>query len=94
VSQNGYDYTKCEDGWRLTHHLVAERTLGRSINYDQELVTFKDKDRRNLNPDNIQVQKKGKSSYARRLAQLEARKDEIEAEIEQVRKLIEHEASA
>lgn len=56
VAQNGYSYTKLGKGnWRLTHHLIAEEKLGRALDSSQERVVFKDRDRTNLDPDNIEV---------------------------------------
>lgn len=54
VAQNGYHYTKTKDGWRLTHHLIAEKQLGRPLRKG-ERVYFIDNDRANLDPDNIEV---------------------------------------
>jgi hypothetical protein len=54
TAPNGYHYTKVDGTWRLTHHLVAERKLGRALK-DDERVYFKDKDRDNLSPDNLEV---------------------------------------
>lgn len=93
VAQNGYHYTKVQDdgtgkpGWRLTHHLVAEKKLGRAIRTD-ERVEFLDGKRSNLSPDNVRVVEKGRGSQRRRLAQLEARRDEIQAEIDLIKKTL------
>lgn len=89
ISQNGYEYVKVQDagegkpGWKLTHHVIAERKLGRPIRTD-ERVTFKDGKRSNLNPDNIVVVEKGKGSQRRRLAQIEARIQELQAERDEI----------
>lgn len=79
VSDNGYHYTKKGGKFRLTHHLVAEQRLGRAL-ADGERVTFHDKDKTNLDPSNIVVSAKGKMSIARRVAQIEARIAELEAQ--------------
>jgi len=90
VSQNGYHYTKVEKmpdtdkpGWRLTHHIIAEQKLGRPLRQD-ERVSFKGK-KSDLSPENILVTEKGQGSQRRRLAQLEARRDEIQAEIDAIK---------
>lgn len=82
VSQNGYVYVKMSDGsWKLKHHVVIEEKLGRSIDTDTERVLFNDRDRKNFDPDNLIVTaKKGVTKETRR-AQLEARRDEIEAQL-------------
>lgn len=54
VSPNGYEYTKTNDGWVLSHRLVAEEKLGRKLR-DNERTYFVDGDRKNLDPDNIAV---------------------------------------
>lgn len=56
IAKNGYSYTKVESGkWRLTHHLVAEVKFARHVDSSQERVVFLDKDRTNLDPDNIDI---------------------------------------
>jgi hypothetical protein len=70
----------------LTHHLIAEAELGRPIARD-ETVRFRDGDRANLSPDNIYVTQR-KTSLRGKLAALEARKMELEAEIDHVKALL------
>lgn len=89
-AQNKYWYTKVAEmpdtgkpGWRLTHHIIAERKLGRPLRTD-ERVTFKDGKRTNLDPSNIVVVEKGKGSQRRRLAQIEARIQELTAERDEI----------
>jgi HNH endonuclease len=79
TAPNGYHYTRTEKEWRLTHHLIAEQVLGRNLAED-ERVTFKDKDRKNLNPANIVVSKVGRGSARRRIAQIDARIAELQAQ--------------
>lgn len=80
VAQNGYHYTKVDGKWKLTHHIIAEeRLLGRPLNPDERVVFVNG--RTNLNTDNIRVVKKGRQSLKKRLAQLEARRDELDAQI-------------
>lgn len=86
ISPNGYHYTNTEDrGWILTHRLIAEKKLGRQLHYD-ERVKFIDGDRTNLDPDNLEVNKVGKKSPARRRAQIEARIEEYEARIAELKR--------
>lgn len=81
VSINGYNYTKVDGKWRLTHHIIAEtQILGRELNPDERVVFVNGKT--NLTPENIRVVKKGRQSLRRRKAQLEARRDEIQAQID------------
>jgi hypothetical protein len=75
LSPNGYWYVKTPQGWRLKHHIIAEKALGREILKD-EIVRFRDLDRTNLSPDNIEVIPKGLHSKAKRLATVEAKLEE------------------
>lgn len=78
VSANGYHYTKIGGKFRLTHHIIAERALGRPIASD-ETVSFGDGDRTNLDPSNIVVSKR-KTSINGKIAALNARILELTAE--------------
>lgn len=86
VADNGYHYTKVVDDngnakWRLTHHITAEKVLGRPLR-DDELVKFRDKKfkRDPYNPEGVQVIRKKTSSQRRRIAQIESRIAELQAE--------------
>lgn len=84
IATNGYQYTKVELGnWRLTHHIIAERKLGRPLKKG-ERVRFKDLDRTNLNPDNIEVNPRGQSGKERKIAQLKARIEELQGELDEL----------
>jgi HNH endonuclease len=73
---------KTEHGWRFKHHLVAEEKLGRHLRPD-ERVSLKDKDKDNLDPDNIVVSTKGSSGVGKRRNTLERAKRRLEWEIKQ-----------
>lgn len=73
VSVNGYHYTRVGGKWRLTHHIIAEKSLGRSIDTGRDFVRFKDGDRKNLEPGNIEVLAKNKATVRKKIAQVEAR---------------------
>lgn len=84
VSPNGYHYTKQGGKWRLTHHITAEEMIGRPIDAT-ERVEFIDKDRKDpYEKDNIRVVKKNKGTNARKRAQLEARIQELQAQLEEL----------
>lgn len=84
VAQNGYQYTKVNGKWRLTHHIKAEEYLGRSLRED-ERVSFRDpKKKLDFSRDNIVVSEKGTGSVRRRKAQLEARIAELQAELHDI----------
>ncbi len=80
VSANGYHYTRAKGKFRLTHHLIAEERLGRPIDTSREVVRFKDKDKTNLSPDNVEVIPKGTTSIRARLARVEAQIAELTAQ--------------
>lgn len=88
VSKNGYHYTRTETGWRLTHHLIAEKNLGRGLR-ENERVSFRNGNRRDLHPDNILVTEKGKASVRARMARLTAKIEELQAELDHCKKLLE-----
>lgn len=87
VAKNGYHYTKTEDRWRLTHHLVAEEKLGRPLR-PTERVVFVDRDRTNLDPSNIQVRRKTAASLRKKEAYLVRHIEELKAELDRVRERI------
>ncbi len=86
TSRNGYQYTRTETGWKLSHRLVVERELGIEIG-PNERVRFVDGDRTNLSPENLDVYKVKEKTNSRKVAELEAKKDDLEAEIEELREL-------
>lgn len=53
-TQNGYWTTKTEAGWKYDHQLVVEQSLGRPLDRDED-IRFKDKNKDNLDPDNLEV---------------------------------------
>jgi len=80
VNANGYHHTKtASQGWRLTHHILAEQKLGRPLHAD-EMVRFKDADRANLTVDNVEVIVKTETTIKKRIAKLTSRIDELYAE--------------
>lgn len=62
----------------MTHHLIAERKLGRRLN--NEIVRFKDGDKTNFDPSNIEVIQKKTGSLRKRLALVEAKIEELQEE--------------
>lgn len=83
TAPNGYHYTRTTKEWRLTHHMVAEKKLGRLLK-TTERVYFKDKDKTNMSWDNLVVLDQGAGSKNRRVAQLEDRIRELTAELEEL----------
>ncbi len=86
TSRNGYEYTRTERGWELSHRLIAERKLGHTIG-PSERVRFIDGDRTNLSSDNLEVYEVKAKTNDRKIAELEAKVDDLEAEIELLREL-------
>ena len=87
VSKNGYHYTKQNKKWRLTHHIVAEEKLGRPLRED-ERVSFADKNRKNLKPSNLVIDRRGQTSIRTRMARIQAKIDELEAELAYCQRLL------
>ncbi len=87
VAKNGYHYTRTVEGWRLTHHIIAEDTLKRPLKPD-EMVRFKDGKRWNLNPDNIIIIQKGNGALNRRRAQIEAQIQGLQAELADIEEAV------
>lgn len=86
VSQNGYKYIKTPDGpWRLAHHLLAEsEILGRDLLPDERVI-FIDRDRTNITVENLDVVKvKGKPSVEKRRAILQAKIDDLQAQLDEL----------
>jgi len=81
VAPNGYHYTRTKTGWRLTHHVVAEKTLGRLLK-EEERVYFKDGDRTNIDPSNLEIRTTKPKTPAAKRAQLEAKIDDLRAQLE------------
>lgn len=89
INALGYSNTRTEEGWRLTHHLIAEQKLGRKLHPDIEMVRFADGDRSNLSPDNIEVLKKNKVTLRKRKALLEAKIEDLQGELAEIIKELE-----
>jgi hypothetical protein len=83
VSANGYHYTRTKEAWVLTHRLLAEQALGRSLASD-EYASFDNGDRTDLAPGNIVVKKRRGKSTAQRRARLESRIADLQAELEEL----------
>lgn len=86
TSRNGYEYTRTERGWELSHRIIARQELGREIG-SNERVRFVDGDRTNLSPENLAVYEVKTKTNGRKIAELEAKRDDIDAEIEMLREL-------
>ena len=82
TSQNGYAYVKTPDGWRLKHHIIAERKYGRSVDTKIERVIFADHNRKNFDPANIVIEKKKGVTKEAQKARLQSRIDELQGQLE------------
>lgn len=83
VAKNGYHYTKvAERGWVLTHWLTMEKKIGRLLTADESVRFLEPKFKRDpYNVDGLVLIKKRQTSLRRRKAQLEARIEELQAEL-------------
>lgn len=81
VAPNGYHYTRTKTEWVLTHRIVAEKLLGRPL-AEGERIRFKDNDRSNLDPNNIQIMKARARTVEAKKARIQARIDELNAQLD------------
>jgi hypothetical protein len=86
TAPNGYHYVKCEEGWRLKHHIVFEAKVGRPI--EQEIIFFVDGNTDNFDPANIESKPRGGYRLRKRIADLAARIEELQAEKAYYEKLL------
>jgi hypothetical protein len=85
TNQNGYTYRKTIDGWRPVHQLIAEEKLGRRLKPEERAV-FKDGDRHNLDPSNIEVVTKySKQSLQAKLTRIEEQIRELNEQARELR---------
>ena len=84
IAQNGYHYIKTPGGWRLKHHIIAEKTLGRAIDTRLELVKFKDHNRHNFDPENIIVEPKRSMTPKQRKEHLQSRMKELQDQLDRI----------
>jgi uncharacterized small protein (DUF1192 family) len=80
TSPNGYHYTRTPQGWKTTHTILMETKLGRPLAAN-ERVRFVDNDKTNLDPDNLKVFTVREGSKARRIAQLKAKIEDLQAQL-------------
>ena len=84
VAKNKYHYTKVKDrGWVLTHWLTAEASRGGElIDPETEMVQFKDGFTKAdfANPDAVRIIRKHTHSARRRIAVIDDRIRELQAE--------------
>lgn len=83
VSPNGYEYTRTPDGWELTGRIIGAQIMGRKLTSD-ERIRYLDGNRLNNSTENIEVYTKKPSSVATQKAKLEAKMEDIRAQIEQL----------
>ncbi len=93
VAPNGYHYTKVADrGWVLTHWLIMEKDLGRQLTADESVRFQSDKIKRQLaetgdcDVAGLVLIRKRTTSLRARKARLEAKRDQIDAELADINK--------
>ncbi len=85
TNKNGYTYEKTKDGWVAVHILLAEAQLGRALKLEERAI-FKDGDRRNIDPSNIEViVKYYKQSLQAKLVRVEETIRELKAQAQELR---------
>lgn len=88
VADNGYQYIRTSKAWRLHHHVIAEEKIGRPLQAN-ERVEFIDRDRKNLDPENITVVIKSQNAKLAELERLEERKADLEEKILELKRELE-----
>jgi hypothetical protein len=81
---NGYWYVRTAEGWRLKHHIVAEKKYKRDIDTRVDRVVFLDGNRENFKPSNIEIRVRNKPSNEKKRAALQARIEELQAQLEEL----------
>ncbi len=79
TSQNGYHYLRTLTGWRLEHHVIAEKKFHRTIDTTLETIYFIDRNRDNLDPENIGVRPKRTMTREAKIAHIKARIEDLTA---------------
>lgn len=80
VSKNGYLYIKTEfNGWQLAHRRMAEEELLKRPLNPNERVTFKNGNKMDIRPENLEV-----SAVRTDMAAMEKRRDAIIVRIEEL----------
>jgi hypothetical protein len=67
VAPNGYSYVKQDGKQVLLHHIIAGERRGRPVDTSRERVVFIDRDRTNLNPDNLLIVARKRNSRRDRI---------------------------
>ncbi len=83
TAPNGYEYIKTTNGWVTMGRYIAGQKLGRHLR-PNERIKYLDGDHSNNDPANIEVYVVKQSNPKRKLARLEAQRDEINAQIEEL----------
>lgn len=78
VNANGYTQVKTETGWTGKHTLVLEEKLGRKLRPGERAI-FKDGNKENLEPDNIELSASATKSIQSRIAKLRAEIEDRQA---------------
>jgi hypothetical protein len=91
ISDNGYEYTKQGGKFRPTHHIIAERKLGRPLKFNERVI-FGENGKADLSPNNITVVRKGASATRARIAVVESRIEELQAELAILKSELEEDA--
>lgn len=88
---NGYLAIKLDDGsWQYKHRILAEKKLGRPLS-GNERVFFKDGDKTNLDPDNLEIrwqsparQYKKRAHLRREILKTQAKLTDLQEQLERL----------
>lgn len=90
VAPNGYHYTKVNGTWRLTHHIKMEEYIGRKLR-DGERVHFVTGNKLDFSKKNLRLVVQGTTTARKKVAQLEAKLQDVQADLAFWRKRLEDE---
>lgn len=84
TSQNGYHYTKTEDGWKATSRIIAEKEILHRPLQPNERVGFRNGNKLDFRPENLVVTKTktGLDMMKRRRDALIVRIEELQAQLQ------------
>lgn len=86
VNRNGYEFVLTDEGWKGSHVVLMEEHLGRKL-ASNEYVGFLNGHIPPVTLDMIELRKRGdRKSKRSRIAEIEARIEELTAELEHLRR--------
>lgn len=83
-AQNGYQWVRTPQKWRMTHHVIAEEQILKRPLREGERVIFRDGDKKNLSKSNICVLDGQKTDLRKRKEEVERKIGLLQRELEAI----------